>query len=126
MFDSSIGYVRNHVNRKETTMIQIKKPVVGITERGDAVRQLCAQFPDITFETCAEKYLTGPNILQKGCVSDTDLARCGIQRTGNMAQNPQNRNGCLCLSGKKELLECPWPCANGCLYCYWKDKNTPS
>ena len=89
-------------------------------EQFSQVRKLCGMFPGILFETCAEKQLSGPNIVARGCVSDEDLARCGIERLGDQGTNPQNRSGCLCLRGKVELLNHRGQCKNGCLYCYWK------
>lgn len=85
------------------------------------VQRLCEEFPKVTFETCAEKSLFGPNIKAQGCVSDQDLAIVGIKRVSDAGINPQNRSGCLCLSGKKELLTQKHPCASRCLYCYWQD-----
>lgn len=93
-------------------------------EQFRAVAAVCAEFSDVMFETCAEKNLTGPNIKAQGCVSDQDLAICGIVRTKDAYLNPQNRSGCLCLPGKKELLACKHPCNSKCLYCYWKDPET--
>lgn len=90
-------------------------------EQFQAVASACAEFPDVVFETCAEKTLIGPNVKALGCVSDQDLELCGITRTKTAGANPQNRSGCLCLSGKKELLACRHPCASRCMYCYWKD-----
>lgn len=86
-----------------------------------AVAGVCAEFPAVTFETCAEMSLDGPNILRRGCVSDTDLAICGIEAPPTQSVNPQNRAGCLCRSGKRDLLTCKHPCGSRCLYCYWKD-----
>lgn len=89
------------------------------------VRRLLGMFPDITFETCAEKYLHTPNVKACGCISDTDLLLCGIRRIADTGTNPQNRSGCLCLQGKTELLHNKCQCANRCLYCYWKNPPRP-
>ena len=51
-------------------------------------------------------------------LEELDLAdRCDIPTEINR----QNRNGCLCLACKKEMLTQKHPCAHKCLYCYWKD-----
>lgn len=84
------------------------------------VKHLLAEFPQVTFETCAEMYLTGRNIERTGCVSAKDLAIFNLKPDTNQA-NPQNRLGCLCLCGKHELLENKHRCPHQCLYCYWKD-----
>lgn len=89
-------------------------------EQFGQVQRLCGMYPDIQFETCAERFLQGPNIQAMGCISDRDLALCGIRRTGSAGVNPQNRSGCLCLSGKRELLANRRQCPNKCLYCYWR------
>ena len=90
-------------------------------EQFKAVADVCAEYPAVTFETCAEETLAGPNIIRRGCVSDFDLGLCGIVRTKDAYLNPQNRSGCMCLSGKFDLLEVKHPCASRCLYCYWRD-----
>ena len=83
------------------------------------VSNLLASHPDVTFETCAEKTLRGPNIVRMGCVSHKDLELMGLP-TPDMPVNMQNRGGCLCLACKTELLECRHPCKNFCRYCYWR------
>lgn len=74
----------------------------------------------IIFETCAERKLTGPAIQRQGCVSSKDCEILGIP-VPDAGINPQNRYGCLCLTGKTELLSCKHRCAHQCLYCYWRD-----
>ena len=73
-----------------------------------------------TFETCAEAGLARLiyNSEITGCVSDKDLQIMGLY-TVPMTENPQNRNGCHCLSCKTELLTERKPCKHGCVYCYW-------
>lgn len=94
-----------------------KYPNARETER---VRQALEYYRDVTFETCAEPYLSGKNIEHTGCVSEKDLAIFGLRPdTENL--NPQNRTGCLCLANKTELLTCKKRCPHGCLYCYWID-----
>lgn len=90
-------------------------------EQFDAVVRLCAEYPEVNFETCAERGLIGSNITASGCVSDKDLAICGIVRTDPVPVNMQKRTGCLCLAGKTELLNHKGRCLSACLYCYWKD-----
>lgn len=78
-------------------------------------------FPGLKFHCCAEPFLKDPDLfIQSGCISEIDLAIMGLthQDTG---RNPQNRNGCLCLNGKTELLANRHRCPHQCLYCYWKD-----
>lgn len=74
-----------------------------------------------TYETCAENYLAqclrDSQII--GCVSVKDLRIMGIPAEA-MTLNPQNRNGCHCLSCKYELFEKRQPCPHGCVYCFWK------
>lgn len=83
------------------------------------VIELLSQYP-YQYETCAEPYLKAPNITQMGCISEKDLSILGLHPDTETV-NPQNRNGCLCLSCKTELLSCKHPCSHKCLYCYWKD-----
>jgi len=114
-----------HVKQRFRTMgLETIYPRSQFTASPDQFRQvsdMCGRFPRATFETCAEKMLQGPNIKAQGCVSDQDLAIVGIHRARAAGVNPQNRSGCLCLSGKKELLTQKHPCASQCLYCYWQD-----
>ena len=75
-----------------------------------------------TFECCAEPYLTNRCFIHKGCLSHKDLFIMGLPSPSpNTTQNPQNRNGCMCLSCKTELLNTKHPCPHKCIYCYWKD-----
>lgn len=79
----------------------------------------------IVFETCAEPALYNLNtemFVQRGCISKTDLDIMGLSYDKE-STNPQGRSGCLCLGCKVELLENKHRCPNGCLYCYWRDKN---
>lgn len=77
---------------------------------------------DIQFHTCAEPYLNRPDglFVHSGCVSEIDLHILGLEPDPNMKTNMQNRNGCLCLSCKTELLDHKHPCKHQCKYCYWK------
>ena len=75
----------------------------------------------IQFETCAETKLTHPMFLHQGCISTKDLEIMGLSIPNDIQVNPQQRNGCLCLSCKTELLCHKHPCMHECLYCYWKD-----
>lgn len=84
------------------------------------VRQTLESYGDITFETCAEPYLSGKNIEHTGCISQKDLDVFGLQSDTSYV-NPQNRTGCLCLAGKRELLCNKKRCPHQCLYCYWVD-----
>lgn len=103
------------------------------------------RFPGVTFESCAEPKLT--NVMQKGCVCAEDMKMFGLKAPNTLKEN---RNGCLCVSGKVEMLPfkhfrfcdatgMPAPgkceihescatcehcnvygCSNMCIYCYWK------
>lgn len=76
-----------------------------------------------TYELCAEKYLNGECFNHVGCVSIKDLEELDLADRCDVPTeiNRQNRNGCLCLACKKEMLTQKHPCAHKCLYCYWKD-----
>lgn len=85
-----------------------------------AVKALLESYKNFQFETCAETYLIGQNIEHTGCVSKKDLDIFGLI-TENINVNPQQRTGCLCLTGKTEMLENKHRCPHKCLYCYWRD-----
>lgn len=81
------------------------------------------------YELCAENTLFGflNNADTNGCVSEKDLKIMGIDVPANIKINPQNRQGCHCLSCKYELLRpkasenCKVrDCVNRCIYCFWK------
>lgn len=75
---------------------------------------------DLKFRCCAEPMLDDPDLfIHTGCVSAEDLRLMGLPEIES-GTNPQNRNGCECLSCKYELLENRHPCAHSCVYCYWK------
>ena len=63
-------------------------------------------------EVCGE-----PGISCTGCVSAKDMEIFGIHPSGELKGQ---REYCPCLSEKFELLSNRHPCANKCLYCYWK------
>lgn len=86
----------------------------------DNVRTTLRRY-NLWFETCAELQLIGGQFIQVGCVSVKDLEIMGLPIPDSYGINGQNRNGCRCLTMKTELLESRKRCANGCLYCYWKD-----
>lgn len=85
----------------------------------------------VFFEICAEHRLMQIAnrigcrglLAEEGCVSLSDLFLMGFEGFSKQqfGVNPQNRNGCHCLSCKKELLSRRHPCENGCQYCFWKD-----
>ena len=78
-------------------------------------------FYDLQFECCAEPYLVNKNqFIHQGCISQRDLHIMGFPAK-DMPINPQNRNGCQCLSCKTELLNNKHRCDHKCAYCYWKD-----
>lgn len=92
-------------------------------EQIQSVAELLGEYPDITFETCAESKLAAfskGNIQEIGCISVKDLDIMEINHEGlAMYENPQHRAGCHCLSCKTELLENKHRCPHGCEYCYW-------
>lgn len=69
---------------------------------------------EIKLEACGEPQLS----INKGCISETDYDILGLQRIGNTRKG--QRNGCMCLSSKTEILVKPNRCPNGCLYCYYR------
>ena len=86
-----------------------------------SISNLLSHYSWLTFETCAEDRLIGPNIKHTGCVSIEDIKRMGLKAKEDLNVNPQGRSGCLCLSCKTELLNNKYRCPHKCLYCYWKD-----
>jgi DNA repair photolyase len=64
-------------------------------------------------EVCAE-----PGIECTGCISQQDLDILNIQKIENEFRQ---REYCVCLGNKYELLKTKKQCPHGCLYCYWKD-----
>lgn len=81
------------------------------------VRENKEKYKEVSFECCAESRLHFAE--QIGCVSNKDLGTLGLKRmdTDNVGFQ---RNGCMCLGCKTELLENKIPCKHQCLYCYWK------
>lgn len=94
------------------------------TEQFKNVASMLAGFP-YTFYTCAEpkllRYTKCGQVIPRGCISEDDLEIMGIKIPANLSVNKQNRNGCLCLSCKTELLDNRKQCPHKCIYCYWKD-----
>ena len=91
-------------------------------EQMESVLDIIRQYPQFTFETCAEPWLKAPNVEHVGCVSTRDLDILQISMPGDKDRiNPQNRTGCLCLMGKREILTHKRQCPHKCLYCYWRD-----
>jgi len=85
--------------------------------------EMLTRYNNIKFECCAEPMLTTkyPYAFEAcGCISQKDLEILNIPyETAGI--NPQNRNGCLCLSCKTEILTNRCRCPHKCIYCYWKD-----
>ena len=73
----------------------------------------------LRIEACAEPGLTEP--IKCGCVSEYDLILLGMEDDHPDSPGYQ-RKGCMCYSGKIELLQHRQQCPHGCLYCYWKSK----
>lgn len=75
------------------------------------------------FQACAENFGSqADDMLVKctGCISQEDIRLLGLQYDKELGRKGQ-RSSCMCLSCKTELLTNRHPCANGCLYCYWRD-----
>lgn len=98
-------------------------PVYAFRDLTDRLEPWVADGYVSRFETCAETNLCDPDVFEAvGCLSVKDLEAMGLDPTQAPASvNGQNRHGCLCLTCKEELLTHRHPCANKCLYCYWKD-----
>jgi len=94
------------------------------TEQMASINELIENltFHGLQFEACAEKELksSSGNLQYVGCVSPKDLTILGLTSLEQMSAGKQ-RNGCLCLSCKTELLTQKHPCKNNCIYCYWKN-----
>lgn len=87
-------------------------------------KYLIEKYPQISIESCAEKDLSVPTKL--GCVSQKDLDLLNISTSKDLLLK-FNRQSCLCIANKKELLQhiqgkTGYKNCYGCLYCYWKTK----
>lgn len=117
-------------------------------ENMDCVLRQLKKLYNVTFESCAEMYLTEAE--RVGCVSQKDLSLFGLKLDTDELKN--QRKDCLCVAGKTELLthkrygrcnkfgiddavggfcgtknnckNCEshevYGCQNACLYCYWR------
>jgi len=86
--------------------------------RRAATRLFAAYGTRYRIESCAE-----PGGWQAGCISSRDAAACGLPDLP-LGECASRRKGCMCPTAKTELLRrAPEPCAHGCLYCYWKDRQ---
>lgn len=95
-------------------------------EQINLVIENLAMYPQ-NYEICAENrlYQLAVNKYKYlfevvGCISNKDLEILNLP-TIDTNINPQNRNGCHCLSCKTELLNNRKQCPHKCVYCYWKD-----
>ncbi len=95
-------------------------PSAGHLARVDnLLSKMLEEYPWIHFESCAEKLRSAEAI---GCVSERDLELMGLDLSEIYIDNEGvQRKGCLCYSGKVELLNHRHRCPNQCAYCYWKD-----
>lgn len=99
---------------------KVPLPYVGFTAplnmRLNAVKMLQKWEDVYEIESCAEdtKY-------KLGCISQKDIDILGIKEA--LEPGGFQRKGCLCASGKTELLENRFRCPHKCLYCYWKDEK---
>lgn len=80
-------------------------------------------FQEITDITRKEVEICGePGMRCSGCVSKRDVLGMGL----DVSKLSKNKGGfqrefCLCLAEKTELLSERKPCLSGCAYCYWKN-----
>lgn len=75
-----------------------------------------------SIESCAEPLLQEP--IHTGCVGPKDFEILGLTAPEEtLSVGAKQRKTCLCCSCKTELLNNREQCPNGCLYCYWKNKN---
>lgn len=80
----------------------------------DVLRYEIENFGIYNFESCAENL---PE--QIGCISKKDFDILGVQFENK--EGGFQRKGCMCVTGKTELLTNKKRCPSGCLYCYWRD-----
>lgn len=74
---------------------------------------------ELRIESCAEPGLH--ETIQCGCVSAYDTDLLGLRVKNDIMDSVgYQRSGCMCYSGKTELLKHKNRCQHGCLYCYWK------
>jgi DNA repair photolyase len=75
---------------------------------------------NLQYEACCESCV--PIWQNVGCISNVDLnilKRNDLRFSGNSLQH----YNCKCPGNRLELLNNKYRCQNGCVYCYWKDKN---
>lgn len=90
-------------------------------EELDMVIQACNQYPNYTFECCAEPILARaiPNCIELGCISPKEYEIFQLlPETTTPLGYP--RAACRCLPSKTELLNQRKQCPHQCAYCYWK------
>ena len=94
-------------------------PSVGHIARVDKMlSKLWKENPNINIESCAENLRAAK---PRGCISDWDLVFMGLDISNEVIDTRGfQRKGCLCYSGKTELLTHKCQCPNKCVYCYWK------
>lgn len=117
---SVIDMYKHVVNRFNRAGIEM--PFSGFqatNEQFDNVSKMLLRHYKSSFEACAETKLRG--IQNVGCISKSILDILGIDSSSIKENNKGQRNDCLCLDCKTELLSNKHRCSNGCLYCYWRD-----
>ena len=73
-------------------------------------------------EMCGEPPIEGMDYANIPCVSQKDIDILGLTDEIKLEGNKEARKNCGCPANKSELLKTtPKRCANGCLYCFWKD-----
>ena len=63
-------------------------------------------------ELCGE-----PDMETTGCISEIDCRILGVEP---IERDFKQRQECLCLGNKQELLNDKKVCPSKCIYCYWK------
>jgi len=86
----------------------------------DMLRKAKSGHSSLVIEACAERELR--SVRHCGCVSAYDLNILGLEFDEVDAAGYQ-RPGCMCYSGKRELLCGTGQCPYGCLYCYWHNSR---
>lgn len=79
-----------------------------------ALQRIYECIGDRTLEACGEPQLS----INTGCISVKDYDILNLPRPDSIRRKGQ-RDSCLCLSTKTELLVKPTSCPNGCVYCYY-------
>ena len=115
-FMDAYRHVRNRISEQKLAEIPWKGLHAPLENRLKILEDLKKEFQTIDFEICGE-----PGISCTGCVSVRDLLACGFKEF-SFAGKSYQREECMCLAEKTELLSNRSRCKHKCVYCYWKDK----